>query len=57
MSLQQTLFDIDDLHSFSDLGTFAQHILVDWVESALHLSPGGYYAWEARKPSARQLDN
>jgi len=38
VSLQQTLFDIDDLHSFSDLSTFAQHIPVEWVESALHLS-------------------
>ena len=38
MSLQQTLFGIDDLHSFSDLSTCAQHIPVKWVESALHLS-------------------
>lgn len=38
VSLQQTLFDIDGLHSFSDLSTFAQHIPVEWVESALHLS-------------------
>lgn len=38
MSLQSALFDIDDLHSFSDLSTFAQHIPVEWVASALELS-------------------
>jgi len=38
MSLQQTLFDNDGLPSFSDLSTLAQHIPVEWVESALHLS-------------------
>ena len=38
MSLQSVLFDIDELHSFSDLSTFAQHIPVEWVASALALS-------------------
>jgi hypothetical protein len=38
VSLQSVLFDIDDLHSFSDLSTFAQHIPVEWVASALDLS-------------------
>lgn len=38
MSLQSVLFDIDELHSFSDLSTFAQHIPVEWVASALDLS-------------------
>ncbi len=38
MSIQQTLLDIDELHSFSDLSTFAQNIPVEWVEAALHLS-------------------
>lgn len=36
--IQQTLLDIDELHSFSDLSTFAQNIPVEWVEAALHLS-------------------
>ena len=38
MSLQSVLFDIDELHWFSDLSTFAQHIPVEWVASALDLS-------------------
>ena len=38
MPIQQTLLDIDELHSFTDLSTFAQHIPVEWIESALHLS-------------------
>mgnify|MGYP001174534173 CR=1 FL=1 len=38
MSLQQSLFDIDALHSFCDLSTFTQNIPIEWVESALHLS-------------------
>lgn len=38
MPIQQTLLDIDELHSFTDLSTFAQNIPVEWVESALHLS-------------------
>ena len=38
MSLQSVVFDIDELHSFSDLSTFAQHIPVEWVASALDLS-------------------
>ncbi|WP_197477333.1 transposase domain-containing protein, partial [Alcanivorax sp. HI0044] len=38
MSLQQSLFDIDALQSFSDLSTFTQNIPVEWVESALQLS-------------------
>lgn len=38
MSLQQSLFDIDVLHSFSDLSTFTQNIPIEWVESALRLS-------------------
>lgn len=37
MSLQSALLDTDDLHGFSDLSTFAQHIPVEWVASALHL--------------------
>ncbi|MGP9467512.1 hypothetical protein CZ787_12965 [Halomonas citrativorans] len=36
--IQQTLLDIDELHSFTSLSTFAQHIPVEWIESALHLS-------------------
>jgi len=36
--IQQTLLDIDELHSFTDLSTFAQNIPVEWIESALHLS-------------------
>lgn len=38
MPTQQTLLDIDELHSFTDLSTFAQHIPVEWIELALHLS-------------------
>ena len=38
MLFQQTLLDIDDLHSFADLNTFSQNIPVEWVESALELS-------------------
>ncbi len=38
MPIQQTLLDIDELHSFTDLSTFAQNIPVEWIESALHLS-------------------
>lgn len=38
MPIQQTLLDIDELHSFTDLSTFAQHIPVEWIESALHLA-------------------
>ena len=38
MSLQERLFDLDDLHSFSDLSTFTQNIPIEWVESALHLA-------------------
>ena len=38
MSLQDRLFDLDDLHSFSDLSTFTQNIPIEWVESALHLA-------------------
>jgi hypothetical protein len=35
--IQQALLDIDELHSFTDLSTFAQHIPVERIESALHL--------------------
>ncbi len=38
MSLQDRLFDLDDLHSFSDLSTFTQNIPIEWVESALSLA-------------------
>jgi len=38
MSLQQTLFDIDALHSFTDFSTFTQNIPVEWVSSAVDLS-------------------
>ena len=38
MPLQQSLFDIDELQSFSDLSTFSQNIPVEWIESALRLS-------------------
>lgn len=37
MSLQSVLFDIDDLHSFADLSTFAQHIPAEWMAPALQL--------------------
>ncbi|WP_123589775.1 IS4 family transposase [Salinisphaera orenii] len=36
--MQERLFDLDDLHSFSDLSTFTQNIPIEWVESALHLA-------------------
>ena len=38
MPLQQTLFDIDEFHSFCDFSTFTQNIPMEWIESALHLS-------------------
>lgn len=38
MPLQQSLLDMDELHSFSDLSTFSQNIPVEWLESALQLS-------------------
>jgi len=38
VSLQQSLFDIDSLHSFCDLSTFTQNIPIEWIESALQLS-------------------
>jgi len=36
--IQQTLLDIDELHSFSDVDTFSQNIPAEWIESALQLS-------------------
>jgi hypothetical protein len=38
MSLQQNLFDIDTLHSFTDFSTFTQNIPVEWIASAIDLS-------------------
>jgi len=38
MSLQQNLFDIDALHSFTEFSTFTQNIPVEWISSAIQLS-------------------
>ncbi len=38
MSLQQNLFDIDALHSFTDFSTFTQNIPIEWGSSAIDLS-------------------
>jgi len=38
MSLQQSLFDIDALHSFTDFSTFTQNLPVEWISSATDLS-------------------
>ena len=38
MPIHQSLLDLGDLLNFSDMSTFTQHIPIEWVESALHLS-------------------